>query len=120
MAASNSEANSKAGSTQNGASDKKKAPTKPTPRRKTVAKSGPTITVTRPKAPSRADAGFRLSRDILPVHYQIHLVPDLNRGHFRGEALIEIQILKATSTIELHAADMDLDHAQIVPTGGTI
>ena len=120
MAPSNNEASSKADAAQKDGSDKKKAPIKPTPRRKTVAKASPTITVTRPKASSRADAGFRLNRDILPIHYQIHLVPDLNRGHFRGESLIQIEILKATSTIELHAADMILDHAQIVPTGGQI
>ena len=120
MAPSNTEPRSRAGTAGKDGSDKKKTPAKPTPRRKTVAKNGPTVTVNRPKAATRADSGFRLNRNVLPVHYQIHLVPDLNRGHFRGEALIEIQILKATSTIELHAADMEMDHAQIVPTGGQI
>ena len=90
MAPSNTEARSKAGAAGKDGSDKKKAPAKPTPRRKTVAKNGPTVTVNRPKAPTRADSGFRLNRNVLPVHYQVHLVPDLNRGHFRGEALIEI------------------------------
>ena len=108
-------------SSSSSASKKKaSAEVKPTPRRKVVAKRGPTVATTKAKAPARSDISFRLSRNVVPSKYQVHLMPDLNRGHFRGETLIHIEIHKATQTIELHAADMEIDHAQIMPTGGQI
>ncbi|MEO2169191.1 MAG: M1 family metallopeptidase [bacterium] len=95
-------------------------PKKPAPRRKAVAKRAPTVTTTKPKPVGRSDASFRLGRNVVPASYQIHLVPDLNRGHFRGEVLIQLDILKTTSAIEVHAADMEIDQVQILPTGGQI
>lgn len=106
--------------TQKAGAANKVAPKKTTPRRRVVAKRPPTVATNKAKPPSRTDSSFRLSRNIVPAAYQIHLVPDLNRGYFRGEVLIELEVRKTTSTIELHAAEMDIEHAQILPTGGQI
>ncbi len=82
----------------------------------------------RPKAKSKArarkaklapklttDAAFRLSRDVRPSHYHVHILPDLVRSTFRGEVVIELDLKRQRQTIELHAADITIDHAEIAP-----
>jgi len=87
----------------------------------------------RPRAPARAsrsaaprtsapvvrrgDGSFRLSREVIPETYHVHLLPDLNRGVFRGEEIIEIYVEKRRSVIQIHAADLVLDRAEITPRG---
>ena len=65
----------------------------------------------------RGDASFRLSNDVRPEAYHVHIVPDLNRGIFRGEEIIEIEIDRGRSVIQLHAAELELDRAEITPRG---
>lgn len=63
----------------------------------------------------RGDASFRLPEDVRPEAYHVHVVPDLNRGIFRGEEIIEITLERGRSVIQIHAADLDLDRAEITP-----
>ena len=54
----------------------------------------------------RGDGSFRLPEDVRPEAYHIHVVPDLNRGIFRGEEIIEITLDRSRSVIQVHAADL--------------
>jgi len=63
------------------------------------------------------DAAFRLPRDVKPTHYHVHILPDLVRANFRGEVVIELELKHQRPSIELHAADITIDHAEIAPRG---
>lgn len=65
----------------------------------------------------RGDSSFRLPEDVQPEAYHVHVVPDLNRGIFRGEEIIEITLERGRSVIQVHAADLELDRAEITPRG---
>lgn len=106
----------------------KKAPAKRSPAKKTAAKKTAVARrgATRPprggprtNAPviGRGDASFRLPEDVRPESYHVHVVPDLNRGIFRGEEIIEITLDRGRSAIQVHAADLELDRAEITPRG---
>lgn len=63
------------------------------------------------------DAAFRLPREVKPTHYHVHILPDLVRSNFRGEVVIELELKHQRPSIELHAADITIDHAEIAPRG---
>lgn len=63
---------------------------------------------------------FRLAPDVRPSRYDVHLVPDLAAGTFRGEVRIDVQLKKARREIVLHAAELTIDHAAIVVGGETL
>lgn len=111
---------------------KKATPARRTPAKKTApkkaapAKSARRAAAARPprggpktNAPvvRRGDTSFRLSEDVRPDTYHVHVVPDLNRGIFRGEEIIEIELSRGRSVIQLHAAELELDRAEITPRG---
>jgi puromycin-sensitive aminopeptidase len=66
--------------------------------------------MTRAAAPSR----FRLSPDVRPGTYEIHLEPALEAGTFAGRVRIGLRIARAQRAITLHAAELDVDSARIV------
>lgn len=96
---------------------------KPQPKKKATARRGPAARTPkggpRTNAPvvRRGDASFRLSPEVRPEAYHVHIVPDLNRGIFRGEEIIELHLERGRSVIQLHAAELDLDRAEITPRG---
>ena len=49
---------------------------------------------------------IRLSADILPVHYEITLKPDLEAHTFTGEETIEITVKKPTTHVTLHSKEL--------------
>jgi aminopeptidase N len=59
----------------------------------------------------------KLPKDIIPVQYAAHLVPDIGADTFRGSETVEIEVLKATPTIMLNAANMDIDGARLSGRG---
>jgi len=63
------------------------------------------------------DAAFRLPREVKPTQYHVHILPDLVRSTFRGEVVVELELKHQRPTIELHAADITIDHAEIAPRG---
>ena len=94
------------------------APTKPAPPKKPAKKKA------KPKAKKpkvvlkpMTDAAFRLPREVKPTHYHVHILPDLVRSNFRGEVVIELELKHQRPSIELHAADITIDHAEIAPRG---
>ena len=63
------------------------------------------------------DSAFRLSPDVRPMDYRLHVLPDLQQGKFRGEEIIEIDLRRAVPSIELHCADLTIDHAEVAYPG---
>ena len=57
---------------------------------------------------------LRLPTDVRPVRYDVHLIPDLAAGTFRGEVRITAQLAKPRREILLHAADLAIDHAAVL------
>jgi puromycin-sensitive aminopeptidase len=92
---------------------KPKAAAKPhSSARKSAAAKGKAAEKTRPAAVT--DAAFRLPREVVPSHYHVHVLPDLVRGTFRGEVAIDLELKRQTPSIELHAADLVIDHAELI------
>ena len=71
-----------------------------------------------PVAPAAAGAQIpsQLPRNVRPLHYSISAVPDAANLRFSATALIDIQVLEATDTITLNAAE--LNFARIALDGG--
>ncbi len=57
---------------------------------------------------------FRLSRDVWPVRYDLHLDLDLESWRHRSTAVISLDLRTAADTITLHALDLELTTARIV------
>ena len=55
----------------------------------------------------------RLSKNVIPLKYDIQLKPDLENFTFTGIETINISVLKSTNTITLHSRDIDIETANI-------
>lgn len=73
---------------------------------------------------ARAEAPFsfattpgKLPKDVVPLQYAAHLKPDLAANTFLGSQSVEIEVLKATSTIMLNAANLQIDAASLSGKG---
>src|SRR5438105_6730444 len=60
----------------------------------------------------------RLPKTIRPTHYQLTLTPDLQAFTFEGEVAISIEIASPVASITLHAIELAIQDATIVPSGG--
>ena len=63
---------------------------------------------------------MRLPSEVRPTEYDLHLDPDLDTGHFRGEVRIAVQITRPCSSVVLHAADLTIEHAGALTNGEKI
>ena len=59
---------------------------------------------------------YWLPGQVVPVHYDLKLVVDMEKLKTRGEVKIEVNVVKATSTITLHANSsfVKIDHDNVV------
>ncbi len=57
---------------------------------------------------------YRLARTVVPRAYRIHLTPDLEAFSFTGRVEIDVDVTEATSSVTLHALDLDLGTARLV------
>ncbi len=55
----------------------------------------------------------RLPAGVTPEHYTLSFTPDLQKAAFTGQETIEVQVLKATSTIVLNAIELQLQEVTI-------
>jgi aminopeptidase N len=55
----------------------------------------------------------KLPKDVVPVQYAAHLIPDLAAHTFLGSETIEIDVLKTTSAIVLNVSLLDIDSASL-------
>ena len=62
--------------------------------------------------PQKTTQSVRLTEDVIPLHYKIHLTPDLDEFVFEGEEEISLDVSKTTSKIVLHSAELEILSAQ--------
>ena len=59
---------------------------------------------------------FRLTRSVVPEHYDLTLKPNVNELKFEGEVVIHLRLLeKVTRKISLHSLDLNLTDVSFVP-----
>jgi Peptidase M1 N-terminal domain len=58
-------------------------------------------------------SGIRLSTDIAPTNYDIHLKVDVVKREFNGSETIYVHVFESTDLIELHWMDLDIETIQI-------
>ena len=61
-------------------------------------------------------ARHRLSYDLEPVHYDLHLAPDLESATFAGSVVIAADVRNPTDRIQLHAQDLEITAASVTTT----
>ncbi|MFV1969738.1 MAG: M1 family peptidase, partial [Acidimicrobiia bacterium] len=66
-----------------------------------------------------SQADYRLTRTVVPSHYDIEIEPDLDDVSFTGSVGIDVDIAEATSTVVLNAVELDLHDATITVQGTT-
>jgi alanyl aminopeptidase len=66
------------------------------------------------------DGNARLGRAVVPEHYVLDLRIDPSQERFSGESQIAIRVTQATSSIQLHAADMELTRADVLRDGRNV
>ena len=66
----------------------------------------------------RGTADVRLSPDVRPRHYSVHITPDLKAGTFSGETEIDLTLGRRRQNIQLHAVDLTIRDA-LVAAGRT-
>ncbi|ANU06954.1 M1 family metallopeptidase [Paraurantiacibacter namhicola] len=71
-----------------------------------------------PLQPLPADVNTDLPRTAAPAHYRIHVVPDMANLTFTGSSSVEMQVFEETDTIVLHANQLMIDSAILVPLAG--
>ncbi len=59
----------------------------------------------------------KLPKDVIPLQYTAHLVPDVANNTFSGSETVEIEVKKATSRIMLNALNMEIDAATLSGKG---
>ncbi|MES2300044.1 MAG: M1 family metallopeptidase [Pseudomonadota bacterium] len=64
----------------------------------------------------RATAG-KLPKNIVPLHYTVHVVPDLQRFRFAGDETIEIEVREPSATIVLNASEIEIASASLSGAG---
>lgn len=60
----------------------------------------------------KKDEDFRLPKTVMPKHYGLTLVPDLEKETFRGRVDIDVDVRTATREIVLNALDLELVRAE--------
>lgn len=57
---------------------------------------------------------YRLSENVVPSVYDLHITVDLAGLKFFGFETIYVRVNQPTSTIELHALDLSIDDVQVI------
>lgn len=66
---------------------------------------------------SQTSANYRLSNNIAPSIYDLHITIDLDGLNFVGVETILAHASEASTTIELHALDLTIDGVQVTENG---
>ena len=61
----------------------------------------------------------RLPKTVIPEHYQLAFTIDLANAKFTGQTGIDVRVTQSTSTITLHAVDMNITSATVAAGGQT-
>ena len=57
--------------------------------------------------------GVRLSKNIIPIEYNIELKPDLDNFTFEGVETITFSVFKKTKTLTLHSKELEIATVRI-------
>ena len=68
------------------------------------------------RSPSPPRPG-RLPKDVVPVEYALHIVPDVAARSFRGTGSYRIEVLQPTRRIVLHALEIEVVSAALARPG---
>ena len=71
-----------------------------------------------PAAAPAAQATSQLPRSVRPSHYDVALTPDAAHATFSGKVTITLDVLAATDTITLNAADLTFTRVALTPAAG--
>jgi aminopeptidase N len=63
---------------------------------------------------SKMKKNVRLSKNIIPLEYDIELKPDLENFTFSGIETITLSVLKKTKIITLHSKEIEIDTADLL------
>src|ERR1700733_2104466 len=61
----------------------------------------------------------RLTNDVIPKKYELHLTPDLEAFVFEGKEAIHLELKKPANSITLHSIELDIESVEIVAGGVT-
>src|SRR5213083_1460857 len=64
-------------------------------------------------------AAQRLPGTVIPSRYTLWFAPDLTRNNFRGRDAIQVQLKTASTSITLHAAEIEFEDVTIAAAGTT-
>ncbi|MBP9733486.1 MAG: M1 family metallopeptidase [Candidatus Omnitrophica bacterium] len=70
------------------------------------------------KSSRKAANPYRLDRNVLPQSYDLWIEPDLAKFKFEGRASIWIKAAKSFTSITLHAAELEIQHAALMTVEG--
>src|SRR3989344_1498732 len=56
----------------------------------------------------------RLTTDVVPSGYEIHLKPDLEAFVFEGEETVHLYLKKPSKTLTLHSVDLEIESAEVI------
>lgn len=69
--------------------------------------------------PLSAAVASDLPRSARPIHYSISIRPDAQALTFSGSSAVDLQVFEKSSTLVLHAVELDISSARLIPaTGG--
>ena len=67
---------------------------------------------------AQRDVPTQLPRSVLPLEYRLDITPDAANLRFAGRAVIDIEVLQATDTVVLNAADLAFSRATLMGIAG--
>lgn len=59
------------------------------------------------------DVSFRLPKEVKPIHYDLFLHPNLQKGTFSGKVTILLDVLDRRRTIALHQKGLNIKSANL-------
>ena len=71
-------------------------------------------------APLPASVPSDLPRTARPIHYTIAIEPDAAKLTFTGQSSAEIEVFAVTSELVLHAVELKIAKAMLIPAGGGV
>jgi len=69
-------------------------------------------------AAAGADTTTQLPRTAIPTHYQVSLTPDAAGASFAARTVVTLDVVRATDSITLNAADLAFSKATLTPGAG--
>ncbi|KAF9803116.1 hypothetical protein SFRURICE_012361 [Spodoptera frugiperda] len=80
----------------------------------------PTFTIVKERVTMPENKQFqRLPRFVVPKHYDLELIPNLEKFTFTGKTAVKVSVLRSTSEIVLNCLDLELNNVKLQYEGGS-